>query len=48
MPDKVMKPVNQTRGGDSAKQSNTSIIKGPTASTDNLTPYNRSNGSKKK
>ena len=42
MPDKVMKPENKSNVGDTAKQVKSSIIEGPTASSENLTPFNRS------
>ncbi len=42
MSDKVMKPVNQSRkAGIGEKQVDSAIIKGPTQTTSNLTPYNR-------
>ena len=38
--DKVAKPVNKERAG-GIKQVKSSIIEGPTATSQNLNPYNR-------
>ncbi len=40
MGDKVMKPKQTSRSG-GLKQVNSSIIKGPTQTSTNATPYNR-------
>jgi len=45
-PKRVSNPTQVSRTGGTAKQINSSIIKGPTASSENLQPYNR--GSKRK
>ena len=37
-----MKPENKSSGGEVAKQTKSDIIEGPTATSDNLTPFNRS------
>lgn len=40
--DKVLHPTNQTRKAPiGEKQVDSAIIKGPTQTSDNLTPYNR-------
>ena len=48
MSDKVMRPVNQSRkAAIGEKQVNSAIIKGPTQTMGNLTPYNRNKSGKK-
>ena len=49
MADKVMKPQNKTVQGGAFKQVKSSIIEGPTVTSENISPYNRkgSSGSKK-
>jgi hypothetical protein len=42
--DKVIHPVNQSRGGDVAKDSNSGAVTGPKPAMTNLTPFNRKKG----
>ena len=47
--DKVLHPTNQSRKAPiGEKQVSSSIINGPMQNMNNLTPYNRNSGSKKK
>ena len=39
--DKVMHPTQPSRAGGTVKQVKSNIIEGPTASGENLNPYNR-------
>lgn len=49
MSDKVLHPTNQSRRAPiGEKQVDSAIIKGPTQTMDNLTPYNRNKSGKKK
>lgn len=48
MPDKVMSPPKSVSRSGGIKQVKSGIIEGPTASSSNLNPFNRSGKGKKK